>query len=180
MKKHYEKLAVFDLDGTLWKVNSHVDIINKYFKLIKFDGFIARIYRNIFPNHYMKILNYMYSKIPRYYVSNYKPKFRTSALNIMHEIEKEGYKVIIISNAPVEIVCSASERLKVEARKASINEKNIELLQNYTYSFLFVCTDNISDTNILDLADRYKIYVTKKTKKYFTSKFSKIDLIEVN
>lgn len=163
-----EKICVFDLDGTLWKENSHIDIIHKYMKKSKLEKIIEKLYAFFGAKSYMNYLSRMYKKIPIDYIYNYAPPFRKTAIDILNKKCSEGYKIICISNAPEEIVREAGKRLGVEAYKAPIGKKELILKEKFPVrKNLTVVTDNISDKSILKMADEGYIFTNKIRKKTF-------------
>ena len=170
-KVFVDKLAVFDLDGTLWEKNSHIDLLNQYYHPLRFDGLPAKIFRKSFANAYHYLIHSFYQRIPKEIVSKYQPKFRDSALQLLWEKRGEGYLPIIISSAPKELIFSAAQRLQVSWMRAEIGCKERDLLLYFSYNRLFVCTDNQTDIRLLDLADEKVIYVTIKTKPFFKERY---------
>jgi phosphoserine phosphatase len=166
------QICIFDLDGTLWEVNSHIDILNRHFGTHIFDSYFAKIFRKFFPVIFQIVIDSLYDKyIGEEEVKDYAPTFRKSAMEIMsHEIEL-GNSVVIASNAPKEIVESAAKRLGVNSYRFPIGKKHeiIGLLNN-KYDHIKVVTDNISDISLLQYADEYVIYVNDKTKRIFERK----------
>lgn len=163
-----EKICVFDLDGTLWKENSHVDIIHKYMNKGKIGKIIERMYAFFLPKLYMNYLSKMYNKIPVDYIYKYTPQFRKSAIEILNKKCSEGYKVICISNAPEEIVKEAGRRLNIESYKAPVGKKELILKEKHpVWKRLVVITDNVSDESIIKLADEVYIFSNKVRKKIF-------------
>jgi phosphoserine phosphatase len=180
----YEKitinnLAVFDLDGTLYKCNSHIELLNQRYKVKVFDSIIMKAIGKIWKKGYLKLLYKCYEKVPLEYIENFTPEFRKSALEIMEEKKREGYFIVIVSNAPNELIEAASKRLNVDWLQARIGYKKEVVIQNYNFENLFVCTDNLTDINLLDIASERMIYVTKKTKHVFSERYPDAKLMEV-
>ena len=164
-----DKICVFDLDGTLWKENSHVDIVQKYNNTCEVGKKIEKVFALFFPNLYLKYLLERYNKVPFDFIQDYEPPFRKSAIEIFEDKAADGYQIICISNAPLEIIKKAGERLGIKAYKAPIGKKDIILKEKYiTWNKLVVVTDNVSDESILKLSDEAYIYTTKNRKRYFT------------
>lgn len=159
------KLAIFDLDGTLYLKNSHLEILNNFYKTEFYTSKIFKIFYRIFPH---KIQNYLidkYNKIPKDKKENYILPFRRSAIELLSRKKEDGFKIIIISNAPYELVKSAANYLKVDFKHSEIGKKH-KLISRDTISDLFVCTDNITDIELIKLADEGYIYVRNNEKKF--------------
>jgi len=178
-KIEVKKLAVFDLDGTLYKCNSHIEVLNQKYKVRIFDSKFTKVFGKIFNKTYLNILHMLYNRIPTDFINEFAPEFRKSALDLLKQKKKDGYHIVIVSNAPKELIKSAAARLNVDWLQAEIGYKNEVIIKNYNYNKLFVCTDNISDMNLLDLAHEKVIYVTKKTKKIFSKKYPQAYILEV-
>lgn len=170
-KKYISKLAVFDLDGTLWEPNSHIDIVNKYYKTTIFSSPLYKAYSKIFPKGYLKLLNKKYKKIPKDYIVSYKPVFRESALTLLEQKKNDGYLMLIASNAPVEIVETAANRLSLDFIRADASQKYDAICRKYQFDYLLVCTDNKSDWDLLEKADKSVIYTHKRNKKFFVKHY---------
>jgi phosphoserine phosphatase len=178
-KNEFSKLAVFDLDGTLYSCNSHIEILNKRYRFRIFDSIVVKAFGKVFNKTYLKILHLLYNKIPKEFVENFTPEFRESALTLLEEKKSEGYHILIVSNAPKELIKTAASRLNVDWLQAEIGFKDMVVLKNYQYNKLFVCTDNLSDISLLNIADERVIYVTKKTKGIFCEKYPQAQILEV-
>jgi phosphoserine phosphatase len=161
-----DNLAVFDLDGTLWRENSHTDILNKYYHFKISDNLIMKVFRNIFPNTYMSLLNRLFNRIPDGFVNDYRPKFKKAVQKIMKEYQSKSYKIVIISNAPKRIINRAAERLSVNGIQAPISEKN-KIVSAMEYKRLAVISDNITDYNLMLLADEVHVVVNQHNSKFF-------------
>lgn len=171
-----KKLAVFDLDGTLYSKNSHIEILSKYYNTNYYNTLICKILFKFFPVIMLKYLNYKYERIPLHIKETFLLPFRKSALKLLEEKRSAGYKIKIISNAPYLLIKNAAKILNVEFAKAQICRKS-EILLSEKYDFLFVCTDNITDIDLLEIADEQYIYINEKTKKYFKKYFKKAILL---
>ena len=156
-----EKIAVFDLDGTLYEENSHIEILSKFYKTNIYKSLILKIFYKIFPKYTLKILKKQYDLIPSNFKKNFILPFRESALKLLEKKRREGYKIIIISNAPFHLVENAAKKLDVDFEIANIGEKD-KVLKKYFYKKLMVCSDNTTDINILKLADEKYIYIKNK------------------
>jgi phosphoserine phosphatase len=165
--KKVDKLAVFDLDGTLWKENSHIVILNQYYKTVFFNSYISKAIALIFPKLYMNMLFNLYNRIPEEYIGNFSLPFRNSAIELLEQKKQEGYQILIISNAPKSIVSGAAKRLNLQFYRAEIGKKDTVLKEIYKWNKLFVCTDNSTDINIIHLADTCILYTNKNNYKLF-------------
>ncbi|WP_373076707.1 HAD family hydrolase [Fusobacterium mortiferum] len=159
------KVAIFDLDGTLYLKNSHIEILTEYYNTKFYKSIFFKIFYYIFPNKAQNLLNNRYNKIPDIYKKNFILPFRKSALCLFGELKNKGYEIIIISNAPIELIANAAKRLKVDFKRAEIGKKHLELGRNVDE--LIVCTDNLTDLELLKKAKYRYIYVNKKTSKFF-------------
>jgi len=175
-----DKLAVFDMDGTLYNFNSHVEILNQWHGKNIYDTFLMKAYKRIFKESYIKMLYRAYSKIPAEYIKKFNPAFRQSALDILAKKRREGYHISIISNAPEKLIENAAVRLNTDWHKAEYMGKDKVVANNYKYNKLFVCTDNLSDINLLDMADERVIYYTEKTKDIFLKRYPDAKMIKRN
>lgn len=165
-----ENLAAFDLDGTLWKGNSHYEILNSYFKTNFYKSFLFRLYRHFFKKNAYELICKKYEKIPKDYASSFLLDFNDEIVALLRQKQKEGYFCIIVSNAPLEILISAANSLNVPYLKAPIGRKKEVLDQNYIYKNLFVCTDNIEDIDLVESSNDRKIIYTNANKKFFNSR----------
>ena len=57
-----EKLALFDLDDTLLEGNSHIEVLNCYYRTKFFSSIITKIIGKISEKLQLKILYYFYNK----------------------------------------------------------------------------------------------------------------------
>lgn len=165
------KVAIFDLDGTLYLKNSHIEILTKYYNTKFYKSIFFKIFYCIFPQKAQNLLNNRYSKIPDTYKRNFVLPFRESALYLLEELKNKDYEIIIISNAPMELIAGAANILKVKFKRAEIGKKHLVLEKNIKE--LVVCTDNITDLELLKKAKYRYIYVNKKTRKFFKKNLSK-------
>ena len=173
MKTFFEKIAVFDLDGTIWAVNSHIDILNRYYHTNFYSSLLFRGLSKTFPKLCLALINKKYFGIPKSYIKQYRPPFRKEVLKSMEELSQKGFKILIISNAPYDIVESAAKRLHTDFLVSKVSHKYRELCYRYTFDFLFVCTDNITDIDLLDHANQQVIYAKHKNRAYFKKRYPK-------
>jgi len=170
MKIKYKKIAIFDLDGTLYKDNSHIDILNCYYKTNFFNSFLFKILGKLFPKVQLLIMNRLYEKIPMNVKKSHVCAFSTKVVGILKKKVKEGFYPIILSSAPLELIETAASKLKVDFYKCTSGEKHIVLGEKYIYDYLFVCTDNKTDINLLKIADEAVITAKKENHGYFKKK----------
>mgnify|MGYP002863489836 CR=1 FL=1 len=162
-----EKLAAFDLDGTLWDANSHYEILKAYFKTHFYESLVFRTFRHFFKNQAYHHICKKYEKIPKDYALSFELPFNEHRLALLKSKQLEGFACVIVTNAPYEIAFHASERLSVPFIKAPIGQKKSALDEQYSYKELFVCTDNIEDLDLLNAADSKKIVFTKNNRAFF-------------
>ena len=84
--------------------------------------------------------------------------------------QDEGFFCVIVSNAPVEIVMKAAQRLGIPFIRADVCKKLETLKTIYDFNKLFVCTDNIEDIDLISAADDFEIVQTKNNFKFFKEK----------
>jgi len=154
------KIAVFDLDGTLWKVNSHYELLNLFYKTNFFTSFIYRCLAKITPLLFEKIRNFYFEKIPDTFIAQINFNFCDNVVELLNIKKSQGYEIIIVSNAPRELIVSnAAKRLNCYYLCAVIGEKLKALKRNYEWKTLFVCTDNTTDSDLLGVADDYYLII---------------------
>lgn len=173
-----EKVAVFDFDHTLCEGNSHLMVLRDYFQTGCFESVYMKLYGRLFPKNYQLYLDKKISEVPFEYVSEYSFPIRKTAFNYLKEKKEQGYYCIIISFAPESIIRAISKQLQIDAVRSSHLRKDRCLDERITYKELFVCTDNIEDCCLLDKADEKVIYITKKTKSFFSNKYKDAILVE--
>lgn len=164
---HHDNIAVFDLDGTLWNGNSHYAILNAYFKTNFYTSFLFRIASHFLRNTMYRFICKKYEEIPKAFSLSFKMEFNEMTLSLIEKKKKEGCFCLIESNAPLEIIVGAANRLNLPYLKAPIGKKKSVLDKNYSYKTLFVCTDNIEDMDLIAAADSRKIIITKNNAAFF-------------
>jgi phosphoserine phosphatase len=155
----YDSVAVFDLDGTLWKENSHLFVLNKFYNTSFYNSFCFKILYKILPSLMQKYIDHKIECVPNEFVYGLHYTYNNDILNLLHK-KKQAYEVLIISNAPQCIVNYASHTFGIVALNAPIGKK-LQILKSYcSFNHLFVCTDNRADYDLLSVADNF--YFIKK------------------
>jgi hypothetical protein len=91
-------------------------------------------------------------KVPYEFISGLTFTFKQEVVDLLRKKTLQCDKVLIITNAPKGIAEYASNLFNVTALTAPIGEK-VEVLNRYcSYKNLFVCTDNRTDSDLLDIA----------------------------
>lgn len=163
-------VCVFDLDGTLWSVNSHIDILNKYYKKHSLTKLVGKMYGKVFPCRYQKLIDDELSTIPDEFLYAYEPPFRKSALDLMAKYRDLGYKIVVISNAPERILSNVRKRLGIWVLHGEIGHKSDELMQYCgNIDDVVVITDNLTDSDLIRMANVAYIYSNEGRKKKFLS-----------
>lgn len=163
-----KKIIIFDLDGTLWCINSHIDIIRKFYRQSYLKQFIYKVFGKCLPNIYLHHINHLFEKIPDAYVNKYCPVFRHDALELLDVAKTEGYEILIISLAPQRILDNVEKRLKLPVLRGMHGRKGEVLRQYYeNWERLVVVTDNISDCDLIKMSDKAIIYTMPKYIKKF-------------
>lgn len=162
-----DKIAVFDLDDTLYDGNSHFAILNAFYKTSIFTSVLARCLGKFFPKLHLKLAYYFYNKISDAYRGSFKLPYRNTVLKLFKEKQQNGYYMVIISNAPIELLETAAENLHVDCIKAGFGEKSNCLKQQFNFRELFVCTDNKTDLDLLNIADEAVITCKPSKRKFF-------------
>lgn len=168
IQNEVERVCVFDLDGTLWKVNSHIDIVENFFGKKIYSSIIGKLLYRVMPRQYMKMLNHDYARIPQEFIDRYNPIFRQDAIDLLEMEKSRNSYVMVISNAPVEILATVQRRLGIDVLQAEVGKKD-QVLKSVvsTWSNLLVVTDNLTDASLLELATEAVIYTPHKRKKKF-------------
>lgn len=165
-----EKIAVFDLDDTLYSGNSHFAILNHYYNTKFFTSISARFLGKFFPALHLKVAYYFYHRIPQADKCKFKLPYRIDVLNLFKQKQQAGYHVVIVSNAPQELLKTAADELDAEWLKAGIGGKADCLKNNYVFGTLFVCTDNKTDLDLLNIADEAVITCPMRHRNFFNAK----------
>ncbi len=162
-----KKIAVFDLDDTLYEGNSHFLCLNKFWKTNLFMSIPFRALGKFFPKLHLRLANYFYRKIPYEYRCKFRLPYRDDVLRLFLSKKRAGYHMLIISNAPIELLRTAANDLQTDYFKADIGKKAECLRKNATYQELFVCTDNKTDLDLLDIANDAVITCRPAKRTYF-------------
>lgn len=161
-------IAVFDLDGTLWKVNSHYELLNLYYKTTFWTSFFYKVINKISQKYADYVRDKYFKKIPESFIDNVNFEFDRKIVSMLENKRNQGYEIVIISNAPKEIIVkNAATRLNCKYICAKAGEKFNALIHNYSYNELFVCTDNTTDIDLLKRATQYCIITTKRSRRFF-------------
>lgn len=166
-KKFKEKIAVFDLDDTLYLGNSHIEILCMYYKTNMFKWRVFKLFGKLFPKIEKKLIGYLYKQIDPIIKENFMLSFNDNVLKLLQKKINEKYFIIIVSNAPKELLINAAKFLHVEYLSAPPNLKGRTLKHEYAYKYLFVCTDNKSDMDLLLLANDSVITCKYKHRAFF-------------
>lgn len=165
-----EKIAVFDLDDTIYLGNSHFLILNQYYNTNIFTSIIARIMGKFFPRIHLNLAYYFYNKIPQEYKNNFRLSYRMDVMELFKEKSKNGYYMIIISNAPNELLQTVARDLGTDWIRSEIGKKALCLKDRFVYKHLFVCTDNTTDLDLLNIADEAVITCPLRRRDFFVKK----------
>ncbi len=162
------RICVFDLDGSIWAENSHVSVVESYLGKRKYSGLLGRVKAKLDFSATMKALNADYVRIPSAAVQKFSPHYREEALTLLKQFQEDGYVCFMVSNAPTEIIQIAERKLQIKGYHAAIRDKLNVLKTIYsTWEELVVITDNLSDADLLAVADRAVVFVSKRTKMRF-------------
>ena len=161
-------ISIFDLDGTLIPGNSHIDVIKKWKKSRIYDALPTKIFGALFPGAYLRWLYRVYDTVPESFIARYQPGFRTSMHKLLQDRLAQGDEVIVISNAPQAILDRIHAILQIPVYQAAIGKKADVLQARYAaWDHLLVVTDNLSDANIIELADEAIIFYSWRNKHRF-------------
>jgi hypothetical protein len=159
----YDSVAVFDLDGTLWRENSHLFILDKFYNTSFYNSLYFKILYKVLPSLMQKYINRKIMYVPNEFIYRLNYTYNNDILNLLHK-KKQTCEVLIISNAPQCIVDYASHIFGIVALNAPIGKK-LQILKSYcSFNHLFVCTDNRADCDLLSVADDF--YFIKKKDKF--------------
>lgn len=165
--EHVEKLAVFDLDDTLYVDNSHFAILNTYYHTHFFTSIPMRALGKFFPVLRLRFINLFYKRIPHNYRQHFLLPYRQDVLALLNKRKRAGDRVVIVSNAPIDLLQAAARDLNVEYISARVSRKAVSVQENFMYKHLFVCTDNKTDIDLLNIADEAIITCRRKDKTFF-------------
>lgn len=163
---HIKKIAVFDLDGTIYIGNSHIEFLCYVYKTTLFKNFLYKLIAHIFPKMHSNIIWWLYNR-NKGKVCDFSLPYNSKVLHLLKEKKEEGYFPLIISNAPIELVENAAKDLKLNFLRAEIGKKSKELNKKYQYEQLFVCTDNKTDVDLLRIADKSVVIRNKRDRDFW-------------
>ena len=172
MRKQVDNLAVFDLDDTIYDGNSHFALLNYYYHTKIFTSFVMRAFGKIFPSLYMKLCYWAYNKIPQSDRYGFVLPYRQEVIKLMHEKLNAGYALVIVSNAPADLLQTAGDMLNVLAIRAEFGGKAEVVAERFCYKRIFVCTDNKTDIDLLKIADEAVITCKKEDRRYFEKRLN--------
>lgn len=181
---YYHKIAVFDLDDTLYIGNSHIEFLCKHYNTIFFKSIMFKALGKLLPSIQHKIMFFLYDRIDSISKEKFLLNFRPSVISLLKQKKLAGFHPIILSNAPRQLLINAANKLGVDYISADVSEKSSALLEVYKYNTLFVCTDNKTDIDLIELADETVITCKIKNRKYFiknikTKKYKFMDVEDV-
>lgn len=164
---YYHKIAVFDLDDTLYIGNSHIEFLCKHYNTIFFKSIIFKGLGKLLPCIQHKIMLFLYDRIDNIKKEKFLLNFRPSVINLLEQKKLAGFHPIILSNAPKQLLINAANKLGVDYISADVSQKSSALVEAYKYNTLFVCTDNKTDLDLIELADEVVVTCKIKNRKYF-------------
>lgn len=173
---YYSKIAIFDLDDTLYKGNSHIEWLCWYYNTSLFKSILFKVIGKCLPAIQRIIMWKLYNKAPMNSKANFTLPFRMEIVKLLQEKKKNGYHIVIVSNAPKELIRNAASILKVEFINAEIGKKAKTFKSIYHFNKLFVCTDNKTDLDILKISDSSIIICKKKDYSFYLKKLSNKNL----
>lgn len=163
-----EKIAVFDLDGTLWNFNSHYEILNLFYKTKFWTSYFYRAVNKFVPSAGILFRDFFYRRIPDEFVSGVRLPFNEEIVALLEKKRSEEFYILIISNAPADVIISnAAARLSCDWMRSEIGEKFMTLRHKFDFRELFVCTDNVSDFDLVQNATSYCLIPRKSVKKFY-------------
>lgn len=148
------KIAVFDLDGTLWSVNSHLYILNQI-GVINEKSIIFKLMCKLFSQKMKKHLdNLLQTRANQIDMTILNQKICFDVLNLLKEMQDDGYITIIITNAPKMIADYAQDLFLTSVITAPVGKKKQALDEKYEYDELYVVTDNITDKDLIEASEK--------------------------
>jgi len=156
------KVCVTDLDGTLWKENSEVCIVEKYYNNKKYSGIRGKIWGKINLNSLVESLNKDFDRIPEEYVRSFSLNTNPSVLDILDKYKKKGFEILILSNAPSLIVDYGMKILKARGYHCEIGKKAKVLRNIYpSIDYLVTISDNKSDEDLFEISDEGIVIINR-------------------
>lgn len=165
--KYFDKIAVFDLDDTLYKGNSHIEWLCSYYGTSFFKSLFFRAIGRLAPWLQRYIIWELYERVDDKKKKDFILPFRKPVIDILREKQKEGFHPVIVSNAPLQLLVNAASVLQIEFLSAKVNNKGKQFTSAYRYDELFVCTDNKTDLDLIMIADQAVIPCKKKNCCFF-------------
>ena len=166
MKKFCKKVAVFDLDGTIYLGNSHIEFLCREYNTKILKSLLYRFVMHFFPNINNQIIWWLYER-KREQTQGFVLPYNDKVIDLLKKKQSDGFDVVIISNAPIELIINAAEDLRLKFIRADVGKKSLELQKYYTYNELFVCTDNKTDIDLLRIADEAVVIAKKRDLNFF-------------
>lgn len=165
--KKVQRLAVFDLDDTIYVGNSHFSILNDYYHTKFFTSVPMRMLGKLFPSLRLQLINYFYHRIPQSVRRTYTMPCRGDVMALIHQQRVCGAEIVIASNAPKDLLYAASKKFQIPIISAGVGEKLFRIKKSFDYQTLFVCTDNKTDLDLLSAADYAVVTCKRKNKDFF-------------
>lgn len=186
------KIAVFDIDGTIFRKNLAFELINElvWLKVFKHEvrEKLVHLYTSWLDHHgtyeeYRRALVKLYvenirgcnkkqiMEASRIVVPFFKDRTYIFANNLIIELKKKGYHIIAVSGSPIEIVEEYNKYLKFDAVFGTVYE--IDESGNYTGKEAFAPTAHKGHVvrqyvaeNKLTLEDSYGVGDTESDEKF--------------
>ena len=168
----HNKIAIFDLDDTLYDGNSHIEWLCYYYNTSFFKSIIFRAIGKVFPLIHDYIIWKLYELVDDYKKTDFSLPFRQPILKLLREKKEEGFFIVVVSNAPTQLLKNAAQILQVDYLRTEVGEKSLIFQNNYQYKELLVCTDNKTDIDLLLLANFAIITCKRKNQRYFEKRLN--------
>ncbi len=154
------KLTVVDLDGTLIRENSHLKIINDYYKNSL--SLIYKVWAKLSPISFQNYIDLKIKSIPEDFIYSEKFTYRENLINYVQKTIAEGDRLIILSNSPTIILNKVSKEIGIKCYHTGIGKKSEFVSNNFHYKYLEVFTDSLYDSDLIRMADKAFIITEKK------------------
>ena len=161
-----KRVAIFDLDGTLWKENSHVCIVESYYKIKGIRRIAFRLYGKLFPQKKMDELYTLIKSIPEPYINMYGFTINTQLVEKLHYYKRNGYSTYIVTNAPIQIRKKAEKMFRTKVIGESIGKKS-RFLHDKEFDYLVIFTDNKTDIDIINISNCAYIVLNNSNSLFF-------------